>query len=332
MAVMANHSYLSVWCKDFPEELILERLGEFLGTVPFSATKPGFTYLAIRAVDATESPILEQDLRAVPHDAAGIVEIARDQVHSDCSYEVGCHWDLAVFDAGVGRPGEGRQRLLQYPLAETAVAPRSEGPAGGPVLVAGPVTRGLKNACRSAAGPAGAARRVQAWRVSDERAETYLRLRAEVELRRAADRLRGLDTADRPDDRADPGMAPFATAERAQWKVIRAGRILVAAGALEEEFLARLAADLDGTIKARSRILLNWDRRRGVLYHNSYIATPSSTDAPQATRRLWPLASMTEATVNPSGILCRKMARKMIHPSQLETRKPEAMAMPSKNV
>ena len=116
--------------------------------------------------------------------------------------------------------------------------------------------------------------------MSDERAETYLRLRAEVELRRAADRLRGLDTADRPDDRADPGMAPFATAERAQWKVIRAGRILVAAGALEEEFLARLAADLDGTIKARSRILLNWDRRRGVLYHNSYIATPSSPAPP----------------------------------------------------
>jgi hypothetical protein len=54
-------------------------------------------------VDATESPILEQDLRAVPHDAAGIVEIARDQVHSDCSYEVGCHWDLAVFDAVTGK-------------------------------------------------------------------------------------------------------------------------------------------------------------------------------------------------------------------------------------
>jgi hypothetical protein len=103
MAVMANHSYLNVWSKDFSEEYILERLGAFLETVPFSATKPGFTHLAIRAVDATESPILEQDLRAVPHDAARIIEIARDQVHSDCSYEVGCHWDLAVFDAVNGK-------------------------------------------------------------------------------------------------------------------------------------------------------------------------------------------------------------------------------------
>jgi hypothetical protein len=103
MTDMANHSYLSVWCKDFPEELILERLGSFLDTVPSSATKPGFAYLAIRAVDATESPIIEQDLRAVPIDAAGVIEIARDQVHSDCSYEVGCHWDLAVFDAVDGK-------------------------------------------------------------------------------------------------------------------------------------------------------------------------------------------------------------------------------------
>jgi len=41
---------------------------------------------------------------------------------------------------------------------------------------------------------------------------------------------------------------------------------------------------------------------------------------------------MTEVMVNPSGILCRKIARKMIQPSQLETRKPAVIAMPSKNV
>ena len=116
--------------------------------------------------------------------------------------------------------------------------------------------------------------------MGDERAETYLRLRAEVELRQAADRLRGLDAAVRPDDRADPGMPPFATAEGALWKVIRAGRILVAASALEEDLLTRFSADLLEAIKVRSRILLNRDRRRGVLYHNSYIATPSSPAPP----------------------------------------------------
>jgi hypothetical protein len=110
--------------------------------------------------------------------------------------------------------------------------------------------------------------------VSD--AETYLRLRAEVELRPAADQLRGLDAAVRPDDRADPGMAPFAIADGAHWRVIRAGRILVAAGALEEDLLTRFSADLLEAIKVRSRILLNWDRRRSVRRHSTFIVTSSS--------------------------------------------------------
>jgi hypothetical protein len=103
MAAMANHAYLNVWCKDFPEEHILERFGAFLSTVPFSATKPGFTRLEIRALDASEASVMEQDLRAIPLDAGGIIEIAAEQLHSDSSYEVGCHWDLATFDALAGK-------------------------------------------------------------------------------------------------------------------------------------------------------------------------------------------------------------------------------------
>jgi hypothetical protein len=96
---MSNLSYLSVWCKNFSEERILEDFEKFLGTVPFSATKPGFTYLIVRAIDSSESPLLEQDLRSVPLDAAGIIELARDYLHSDVSYEVESSWDLWVLDA-----------------------------------------------------------------------------------------------------------------------------------------------------------------------------------------------------------------------------------------
>ena len=106
---------------------------------------------------------------------------------------------------------------------------------------------------------------VQAWRVGDERVETYLRLLAEAALRQAGDRLRGLDAAAGTDVWSDPGMAPFAAAEGAAWKVIRAGRILVDAGVLDRKFLGRIAGDLNGAIKVRSRLLLNWDRRRGGL-------------------------------------------------------------------
>ena len=61
-------------------------------------------------------------------------------------------------------------------------------------------------------------------------------------------------------------MAPFAAAESAQWRVVRAGRILVAAGALDGDFLDRFAGELFSAITARSRIVLSWYRRRGVLH------------------------------------------------------------------
>jgi hypothetical protein len=99
---MPNLSYLNVWCKDFPEESILERFGAFLATVPFSEAKPGFTHLTVHAIDATEVPVLDQDLRSFPLDAAGIIEMASDHMHGDCSCEVQCHWDLWVFDPSGG--------------------------------------------------------------------------------------------------------------------------------------------------------------------------------------------------------------------------------------
>ena len=40
----------------------------------------------------------------------------------------------------------------------------------------------------------------------------------------------------------------------------------------------------------------------------------------------------TDEMVKPSGMLCMIVAAKMIEPSQFEIRKPDAMAMPSKNV
>lgn len=78
---------------------MLEQFAALLATVPFSTTKPGFTYLVIQAVDAAEAPIVEEDLRSFPLDASGIIEIAREHLNSDSSYEVRANWDLWVFDA-----------------------------------------------------------------------------------------------------------------------------------------------------------------------------------------------------------------------------------------
>ena len=100
---MSNQAHLGVWCKDFPEERILERFAAFLSTVPFSTTRPGFTSLVIRALDAAEAPIMEHELRGSPVDAAGIVELAQNHLHNDSSFEVQCHWDLWVFEGATAR-------------------------------------------------------------------------------------------------------------------------------------------------------------------------------------------------------------------------------------
>lgn len=82
---------------------MLENFQAFLRTVPSSASTPGFTYLTIRAVDASQPPVLEQDLRTMPLNAAGIIEMAAEQLHSDCACEVRCFCDLATFDSASGK-------------------------------------------------------------------------------------------------------------------------------------------------------------------------------------------------------------------------------------
>jgi hypothetical protein len=108
---MANRAYVSIWCRDFPESLLLERWGTFLSTVPFSAPKPGFTEFVIRALSAAESPIREQDLRATPLSAAELIELGRDHVHADCAYETSAYWDLWSL-----APHVARWQLVPQPL------------------------------------------------------------------------------------------------------------------------------------------------------------------------------------------------------------------------
>jgi hypothetical protein len=97
---MANRAYASLWFRDFSESTQLERFGQFLGTVPYSATRPGFTQLVIRAVDAAEAPVREHDLRSMPLDAASIIELSSESLHADSAYETEAYWDLWVYDMG----------------------------------------------------------------------------------------------------------------------------------------------------------------------------------------------------------------------------------------
>lgn len=88
---------------------MLERL---LETVPFSASQPGFGWLVMRAVDATESPLIEQDLRMQPATPAELLELVRDQIHADTALEAQASWDVWVFETASGKWVEQPQPLL----------------------------------------------------------------------------------------------------------------------------------------------------------------------------------------------------------------------------
>lgn len=103
MLGMANRAYLSVWSRDFAETTMLEQFSELLKTVPFSAERPGFAWLVIRAVAPAQGSLVEYDLRGRALDAAEVVALAREHLHFDSAYEAQTHWDLWVYDIASGR-------------------------------------------------------------------------------------------------------------------------------------------------------------------------------------------------------------------------------------
>ncbi len=77
---------------------MLSHFEHFLATVPLAASPVGFTELVIRAVDSTEVPLEEYDLRAQGLTPAEVIEIAREHLASDVCFEVAALWDLWIRD------------------------------------------------------------------------------------------------------------------------------------------------------------------------------------------------------------------------------------------
>ena len=108
---MSNRAYLKVWCRGVTAERLPELLQAFLEAVPYSRVRPGCTQLAVRAVDHSEAPVLERDLRAAPATPAEMVEELGGLLEADASVEVEAWWDLWVYDAAAGTWSERPQPL-----------------------------------------------------------------------------------------------------------------------------------------------------------------------------------------------------------------------------
>jgi hypothetical protein len=95
---MANHAYLRVWTRDFSLETMLAEFARFLTTAPLSATQDTFSELIVQAVDATEIPVAEWDLRPLKMGPAEVTAMAVQHLNTDTAYVVNAKWDLWGFD------------------------------------------------------------------------------------------------------------------------------------------------------------------------------------------------------------------------------------------
>ncbi len=108
---MANRAYVSAWAKEYSEDTRLERFERLLETVPFSKSAPGFTELLVRALDISETPLREFDLRSQQVQAKEIIELVREHASPDVAFEVNALWDLWTYDLAEHRWKRTPQKL-----------------------------------------------------------------------------------------------------------------------------------------------------------------------------------------------------------------------------
>lgn len=109
---MANRAYLRVWTRDFSMETMIAEFARFLASVPLSESHAGFDQLTVQAVDVTETPVVEWDMREQNYGAAEVAALAAQQLYADVAYIVNARWDLWAFDVETLKWQHGPQPLV----------------------------------------------------------------------------------------------------------------------------------------------------------------------------------------------------------------------------
>jgi hypothetical protein len=114
---LADPLYLSLWFPTFSEREMLPHVVSVLRQFPFSAVRPGVSYISVHPVSWNEPTILERRFHpGVPPETA--VEVASDLLHEDYAYVFDVDWDLWTPDS-TGR---------QWSLAPNRVRMIAQGP------------------------------------------------------------------------------------------------------------------------------------------------------------------------------------------------------------
>jgi len=94
---MADPLYLSLWFPQSEIEDLMPRALAVMRQFPFSATRPGITYLSLHPVSWNEPTILGERFKpGIPPEQA--VQIACDLLHEDYAYLFEAWWDLWSLD------------------------------------------------------------------------------------------------------------------------------------------------------------------------------------------------------------------------------------------
>jgi hypothetical protein len=87
-----------VWTRDFSESTMIAQFARFLATAPLSASRNTFTGLSVQAVDFTETPVAEWDLRDQGYGAPEVAALAAQHRNADTAYFATAEWDLWGLD------------------------------------------------------------------------------------------------------------------------------------------------------------------------------------------------------------------------------------------
>ena len=109
---MANHAYLRVWTRDFSEQTMIPEFARFLTTAPIPGGGGEFQQLTVQAVDATEAPVSEWDLKEGTFRPAEVAALAAQHLNEDTAFIVEAQWDLWTFDMNTLKWAQERQPLV----------------------------------------------------------------------------------------------------------------------------------------------------------------------------------------------------------------------------
>ena len=94
---MANRAYLRVWSRDFSEKAMIAEFARFLTIAPTTEGEGRFEQLTVQAVDPSESPVAEWDLKDGIFAPAEVAALAAQHINEDTAYIVEARWGFMEF-------------------------------------------------------------------------------------------------------------------------------------------------------------------------------------------------------------------------------------------